>query len=64
MANTKYIHGYSDREALRLYDQADTLDNIIHNDTIFFKGSLILEAGCGVEWFMLMAADPNLSKDL
>jgi len=48
MMNTRYVHGYSDREALRLNDQADTLDNIIHNDTIFSKDSLVLEAGCGV----------------
>jgi len=48
MESTKYIHGYSKREALRLNDQADTLDNIIHNDSIFTKGSLVLEAGCGV----------------
>jgi SAM-dependent methyltransferase len=31
-----------------LNDQADTLEEIIHNDTIFPKGSLVLEAGCGV----------------
>jgi protein-L-isoaspartate O-methyltransferase len=48
MENTKYVHGYSDREALRLNDQAETLDDIIHNDTIFSSGSLVLEAGCGV----------------
>jgi phospholipid N-methyltransferase len=48
MESTKYVHGYSDREALRLNDQADTLDNIIHSDTLFSKDSLVLEAGCGV----------------
>ena len=48
MESNKYVHGYSDREALRLNDQANTLDNIIHNDTLFPSGSLILEAGCGV----------------
>ena len=48
MENTKYVHGYSGREALRLNDQADTLDHLIHNDTLFAKDSLILEAGCGV----------------
>ena len=48
MENTKYVHGYSDREATRLMDQADTLDDIIHNDTIFSKNSFVLEAGCGV----------------
>lgn len=48
MENTKYVHGYSEREALRLNDQATTLDDIIHNDSIFLKESLVLEAGCGV----------------
>ncbi|MEE1963931.1 methyltransferase domain-containing protein [Allomuricauda taeanensis] len=48
MENTKYVHGYSEREALRLNDQANTLDDIIHNDSIFPKDSLVLEAGCGV----------------
>ncbi len=48
MESTKYVHGYSEREALRLNDQATTLEDIIHNDTIFYKDSLILEAGCGV----------------
>ena len=48
MDNTEYVHGYSDREMERLNDQADTLDEIIHNDTIFRKGNLVLEAGCGV----------------
>lgn len=48
MKTEKYVHGYSDREALRLNDQANTLDDIIHNDTVFAEGSLILEAGCGV----------------
>jgi phospholipid N-methyltransferase len=48
MASTKYVHGYSDREALRLNDQAATLDDIIHNDSIFPEDGLVLEAGCGV----------------
>lgn len=48
MESTKYVHGYSDREATRLNDQAETLDNIIHNDSVFPKDSLVLEAGCGV----------------
>jgi SAM-dependent methyltransferase len=48
MENTKYVHGYTNREATRLNDQANTLDELIHNDTIFKKNSLILEAGCGV----------------
>jgi ubiquinone/menaquinone biosynthesis C-methylase UbiE len=48
MESPKYVHGYSEREALRLNDQAATLDDIIHNDSIFPKDSLVLEAGCGV----------------
>lgn len=48
MVSTKYVHGYSDREVLRLNDQAATLDDIIHNDSLFFKDIFVLEAGCGV----------------
>ncbi|HEY4786480.1 MAG TPA: methyltransferase domain-containing protein [Bacteroidales bacterium] len=48
MQNTRYVHGYSERETLRLNDQADTLDQLIHNDTIFPAESFVLEAGCGV----------------
>jgi ubiquinone/menaquinone biosynthesis C-methylase UbiE len=48
MESIKYVHGYSEREGLRLKDQAATLDDIIHNDSIFPKDSLVLEAGCGV----------------
>ena len=42
-----YVHGYSEREAERLFDQADTLTGLIHHDSIFPSGSRILEAGCG-----------------
>ena len=48
METTQYVHGYSDSEALRLNDQASALDSIIHHDTVFPVGSLVLEAGCGV----------------
>ncbi len=48
MKEGSYVHGYSNREVVRLNDQAETLDGIIHNDTFFPGGSLILEAGCGV----------------
>ena len=43
-----YIHGYSEREHTRLYDQANTLTTLLHGDTIYPPGSSILEAGCGV----------------
>lgn len=42
MGSTRYVHGYSEREALRLNDQAATLDDIIHNDSIFSRDSLVL----------------------
>jgi ubiquinone/menaquinone biosynthesis C-methylase UbiE len=43
-----YVHGYSEREAIRLVDQAETLATLLHYDTSFPEGSLVLEAGCGV----------------
>jgi ubiquinone/menaquinone biosynthesis C-methylase UbiE len=45
---TKYVHGYTDREARRLEDQANTLTELLHHDSIWPAGELILEAGCGV----------------
>jgi ubiquinone/menaquinone biosynthesis C-methylase UbiE len=43
-----YVHGYTDRESGRLKDQANSLSEILHHDSIFPKNSRILEAGCGV----------------
>ncbi len=47
MENTAYVHGYSEREAVRLNDQAVTLADLLHHDTRYPAGSLVLEAGCG-----------------
>ena len=44
----RYVHGYSEREAERLYDQAGTLRELLLGDTTYPPGSLVLEAGCGV----------------
>jgi SAM-dependent methyltransferase len=44
----QYVHGYSDREAERLHDQADAVKELIHHDTWYPAGSRVLEAGCGV----------------
>lgn len=57
MKSSKYVHGYSDREALRLNDQAATLDDIIHNDSIFPKESIVLEAGCALKRTCLSVKD-------
>lgn len=45
---TEYVHGYSEREALRLAEQADTLEELLHSDTIYPPGEKVLEAGCGI----------------
>jgi SAM-dependent methyltransferase len=46
--SSAYVHGYDDREARRLVDQATTLVELLHADSAFPAGSVILEAGCGV----------------
>jgi SAM-dependent methyltransferase len=43
-----YVHGYDERENERLYDQAGSLVDLLHVDTAYPPGSLVLEAGCGV----------------
>ncbi len=43
-----YVHGYSRPESARLSDQAITLSRLLHHDTAFPAGALVLEAGCGV----------------
>ena len=47
MVRKDYVHGYSDREAERLSDQARTLTALLHHDTRYPPGSRVLEAGCG-----------------
>ncbi len=46
--NNAYVHGYAPRESVRLQDQASTLLELLHSDTHYAAGSLVLEAGCGV----------------
>jgi ubiquinone/menaquinone biosynthesis C-methylase UbiE len=46
--NTRYVHGYDQREQTRLQDQASTLVELLHADTSYPAGSRVLEAGCGV----------------
>ena len=43
-----YVHGYNPRENLRLQDQAGTLVDLLHSDTSYEPGSVVLEVGCGV----------------
>ncbi len=43
-----YVHGYSERETQRLYEQSEILEEIIHSGTQYGSGQHVLEAGCGV----------------
>jgi SAM-dependent methyltransferase len=43
-----YVHGYHPRENDRLQDQAGTLVELLHSDTMYADGSSVLEAGCGI----------------
>ncbi|NQU96197.1 MAG: methyltransferase domain-containing protein, partial [Chloroflexi bacterium] len=43
-----YVHGYSEREAERLRDQAASTRDLLHHDTSYPAGHTVLEIGCGV----------------
>lgn len=45
---SRYVHGYSEAESKRLNDQAKTMSELLHYDSVWDNGSLILEVGCGV----------------
>jgi len=45
---TEYVHGYSERETQRLFDQAASVRDLLHHDTRYDAGARVLEAGCGV----------------
>jgi ubiquinone/menaquinone biosynthesis C-methylase UbiE len=47
MDSEDYVHGYSSFESQRLTDQAETLSQLLHHDSIFRPPGLVLEAGCG-----------------
>ena len=48
VAGAGCVHGYESRENARLQDQAGTPVDLLHADTQYPTGSLVLEAGCGV----------------
>jgi len=43
----EYVHGYDQRENIRLQDQASTLVQLLHADTAYPSGTRVLEVGCG-----------------
>jgi SAM-dependent methyltransferase len=59
MSTPDYVHGYSEREAIRLGDQATTLSGLLHHDTIYPPGSRVLESGCGTGEQTLILARNN-----
>ena len=55
-----YVHGYQTNENERLQNQARTLTDLLHFDTVYPAGHTVLEAGCGVgaQTVMLAARSP------
>jgi len=43
-----YVHGYSNEETKRLNDQAMSISELLHWDSVWPAGSTVLEAACGV----------------
>jgi len=61
---TEYVHGYSEREALRLSEQAETLEKLLHHDTIYPPGAKVLEAGCGIGAQTVILAKNNPEAEI
>lgn len=43
----RYVHGYHERESERLQAQAGSVPDLLHADTAYPAGSVVLEVGCG-----------------
>jgi ubiquinone/menaquinone biosynthesis C-methylase UbiE len=61
---TEYVHVYSEIEALRLSEQADTLERLLHHDTIYPPGAKVMEAGCGVGAQTIILAKNNPEAEI
>lgn len=57
--NQAYVHGYNPREGTRLQDQASTLAELLHSDSVYPENCRVLEAGCGVGAQSVMLARNN-----
>ena len=54
-----YVHGYTAPEGERLVDQASELADLLHAQTRFATGSIVLEPGCGVGAQTVILAERN-----
>lgn len=63
MKSVPYVHGYAAEELARLSDSAATLESLLHRDTGYAPGTLVLEAGCGVgaQTGCLLARSPGIT---
>lgn len=64
MFMSKYVHGYTERESQRLYDQANAVSGLLHHDTIYPPGSKVLEAGCGIGAQTVILARNSLDAEI
>ena len=57
-----YVHGDHQSEGLRLRDQAQTLADLLHHDTVLAPNSDVLELGCGVgaQTLEVLARNPDI----
>ncbi|MCR4394847.1 MAG: class I SAM-dependent methyltransferase, partial [Dehalococcoidales bacterium] len=59
VSDFEYVHGYSNEEWRRLSDQANTLSELLHHDSVFQPPGLVLEAGCGIGAQTVIIAPKN-----
>lgn len=64
MNHPQYVHGYSSKESKRLQDQAQTLTDLLHHDTVYPADSRVLEVGCGVGAQTVILAKNNLQSQI
>jgi methylase of polypeptide subunit release factors len=60
----QYVQGYSELEFDRLVDQANTVANLLHNETEYPTRSKVLEVGCGVGAQTLILANNSPNAEI
>jgi SAM-dependent methyltransferase len=58
----RYVHGFSEEETKRLNDQATSISELLHWDSVWPDGAVVLEAACGVgaQTRMISQRNPNV----